>query len=249
MLTGVLPRYGGPRGGRPRRRSSSPRSVRPRAAPAGSRVLQPARSTRTQEAPRQCGGDAAGWLACFGPAVQDRRLDRRPRSATRSSRPSRPTPPSRCCPLAAAKNALDGSGDRDLRELTEIPRNQVSAIRAPAAAPCVKIPELTLRYSRLRTLEPALAAPFFPAYRGANGRVVEAAALSPEAASALENAGLGRTFAVAAARRERVERLLSQHAGAAAGAARLPRRGERRGDHHAADRRGVRRAVPALPWS
>ncbi len=155
------------------------------------------------------------WLACFGPAAQAGAAER---AAVTDEALAALAPESsiEATPLsAAARNALDRSGVVTLRELLEIPRNEVSAIRGAGRATVKEILALAERYQKLRTLEPGATAPFFPAYRGRDGRVSEAAALASEAADALDDAGLGRLFAVAGARKERVERVLAAHAGAA----------------------------------
>lgn len=113
-----------------------------------------------------------------------------------------------------ALNALDRSGVITVRDLLNLPRNHLSLIRGVGRG---TIDEL-LR--ELRRIEPQLSdraeapRPFFAGvYRGPDVGVSFLADLSPAAVALLVDAGLGSLHLVAAAPRERVERVLRQQLG------------------------------------
>lgn len=154
----------------------------------------------------------SGWAACFDPATR-RRDDERPAlddAALAALALDTPVP---SLPLSpAARNALDRSGVVVARELLELPRNQLSSIRGVGRAIVREILDFAERYRRVTTAAAAPAAPFWPGYRGPDGQVSDA--LGAEPAEALADAGLGRLHAVAAAAKDRVERLLGRFQGA-----------------------------------
>ncbi len=120
-------------------------------------------------------------------------------------------------PLSArARNALDRSGVITLRELLALPQNQLSSIRGVGRDTAKEILDFVTEYRKARPQAPAPAEmPFFAGYKGPDGRVSALLGFPVDAATALEDAGLGRIFLVAATPRARVERLLARIAGAA----------------------------------
>jgi hypothetical protein len=112
----------------------------------------------------------------------------------------------------AAKNALDRSGVVVIRELLALPKNQLSSIRGVGRDTVREILGFAERYKKLRTVDEAPPSPLWPAYRGPDGQVRGVVADGP--AAALEDAGLGRLHAVAAAAKDRVGRILERFPGA-----------------------------------
>ncbi|MCM2333157.1 MAG: protein kinase [Anaeromyxobacteraceae bacterium] len=119
-------------------------------------------------------------------------------------------------PLGApARNALDRIGVRTVRDLTSISRNQLR-IRGAGRETAQEILALAERLRAVRpTDDVAAPTPFFPGYRGRDGRVEAILGLAAGASDALEAADLERVHAVAAAGAERVVRLLAPFPGAA----------------------------------
>lgn len=113
-----------------------------------------------------------------------------------------------------ARNALDRSGIITVRELLLVPQNHLSAMRGVGRKTTLEILDMVGRLrARLGTVagEGSTDAAFFPGYRGADGDVGFVPRLPEAAATALDDAGLGRLAQVASASRVRVARLLAPH--------------------------------------
>lgn len=152
------------------------------------------------------------WQACFGPAHAG--AEAGPPALDDAALAALPLDtPIPALPLSpSAKNALDRSGLVLARELSSLPRNQLSSIRGVGRGTVKEILAFVERYQRLKTADEETPVPMWPGYRGADGAV--ALALEAAPAVALEDAGLGRIHAVAGADKGRVERILGRFPGA-----------------------------------
>ncbi len=116
---------------------------------------------------------------------------------------------------AAARNALDRGGVRTVRDLASIPRNQLR-IRGVGRDTAQEILALADRLRAIRPAEDVAApVPFFPGFRGRDGRIDSVLGLAEGAADALDAADLGRVHVVAATGADRVARILAPFPGAA----------------------------------
>lgn len=172
----------------------------------------------------------AEWMACFTEATLSEGAPKpassQPASAETETQIQQAPPqgeatvdnitldtPVAALPLSArAKNALDRSGVMAVRDLLNLPQNQLSLIRGVGRETSLEI----LRcLQRCRAALPAAAAPaeppFAAGYRGPDSAVSFIAGLTPAARSTLEDAGLSHLNRIAAASRVWVERLLRHH--------------------------------------
>lgn len=110
---------------------------------------------------------------------------------------------------AAAKSTLDRAGVVTVGELTQLPRNVLSAIRGVGHRVAREI-QVVAEVARRKGLEPETVAPLVPDYRGPLLEVQSGPPLGLSARSAmtLRGAGIGTTVELARASAERVGRLL-----------------------------------------
>jgi len=153
------------------------------------------------------------WTACFGSAAQRATEERAALDDAALAALSIDTPVPSLPLSAAAKNALDRSGVLSAREILELPRNQLSSIRGVGRTTVREILDFVDRYRKVAS-STAPVVPFWPGYRGQDGEVSDALSAAP--ADALADAGLARLHAVAAAAKDRVERILERFPGARA---------------------------------
>jgi hypothetical protein len=158
------------------------------------------------------------WLACFRAEPEEAGEEPRPPPDQELLASLEPATSIEALPLSArAKNALDRSGIITLGELLELPKNHLSGIRGvgrDTAREIIGFVELCRKAAQLKPGEGEAC--FCPDYRGPDGRVESLLGLPEGAAAALEDAGLGRVFLVAAAPKSRVERVLAKVEGASA---------------------------------
>lgn len=156
------------------------------------------------------------WVAAFASAVE---VQADARATQMSDAQLAALPPDGSIDLlplgAPARNALDRGGVRTVRDLASIPRNQLR-IRGVGRDTAQEILALADRLRAVRPAEDVAApVPFFPGFRGRDGRIDSILGLAEGAADALEAADLGRVHAVAGAGADRVGRILAPFQGAA----------------------------------
>ncbi len=215
LLTGVLPRFGtgeeaavASEGGVKLAVERFDASVRDRLVAFFEKALDRDVARRHESAEEM----RTHWVGCFAPAQPrgDEAVPGLDDAALAALALETPVP---SLPLSpAAKNALDRSGVVVIRELLALPKNQLSSIRGVGRGTVREILAFAERYRKLRTVDEAPPSPFWPAYRGADGEVRGVVAEGP--AAALEDAGLGRLHAVAAAAKDCVGRILERFPGA-----------------------------------
>lgn len=160
----------------------------------------------------------ADWLACFATGVAvTGETEERPRVTSEALALIPPQSSIESLPLSArARNALDRSGVVTVRDLLQIPMNELSGIRRVGRETAREILEVVRAYraAHHEAMPKEEQAPFRPNYRGADALVSSISNLAAEASAALENAGLGRVTRLVAAPKERVERILGRFPGA-----------------------------------
>lgn len=125
--------------------------------------------------------------------------------------------PVEALPLSVmARNALDRAGVATAGEVVLLPRNLLSAVRGVGSSVAIEVYAVADRL-RSRLGDQAKAADAFaPEFQGPRLQPVAALGLADRAALRLADAGISTAGDLAAASRERVERLLGQRTAAAA---------------------------------